>query len=59
MRTFKLLEKRRVRLEGAELEEHFRQKRQREEEEMQIKKVTAVKGYIYESFKQVKYMLQF
>ncbi|KAK8393691.1 hypothetical protein O3P69_006784 [Scylla paramamosain] len=37
IRTFKLLEKRRVRLEGPELDEHYRQKREQQQQQQRIK----------------------
>lgn len=37
IRTFKLLEKRRVKLEGAELDEYYRQQREKEQHEHRIK----------------------
>ncbi|XP_045595485.1 probable cleavage and polyadenylation specificity factor subunit 2 [Procambarus clarkii] len=37
IKTFKLLEKRRMKLEGPELDDHYRQKREEEEEEQRIK----------------------
>ncbi|KAK8734330.1 hypothetical protein OTU49_006128, partial [Cherax quadricarinatus] len=37
IRTFKLLEKRRMKLEGPELDEHYRQKREEEEQHQRIK----------------------
>ncbi|XP_071526675.1 probable cleavage and polyadenylation specificity factor subunit 2 isoform X2 [Panulirus ornatus] len=38
IRTFKLLEKRRMKLEGPELDEHYRQKREEEQQQQRIKK---------------------
>ncbi|KAK4320479.1 hypothetical protein Pmani_008645 [Petrolisthes manimaculis] len=37
IRTFKLLEKRRVKLEGVELDEHYRQKRAEQQQQLRIK----------------------
>lgn len=37
IRTFKLLEKRRMKLEGSELDEHYRMKREEEQQQQRIK----------------------
>lgn len=48
IRTFKLLEKRRIRLEGPELDEHYRQKREQQQQQQRIKEEWVFYIYTHE-----------